>query len=140
MRRFLCFFRVVAAVAVVALLGACSAPRLPFIGEKEKSVKGFTPLTSSGLSTTKDLRADVVKLLMDGNDVERLRRAIKELNQGSELNWTNGNSGNLFTVRAIEPRPEPGPEQSRKVVVWGRKRGSDSTMVMTYRYRYNYRR
>ena len=76
---------------------------------------------------------------MNGNDVERLRRAIRSLNQGSELNWTNGDSGNLFTVRAIEPKPAPGPEQSRKVVVWGRKRGSGSTMVMTYRYHYNRR-
>lgn len=139
MRKFLRFSRVVAVIVAAAMLGACSMPRLPFIGKKEKSVKGFTPLSSSGLSTTKDLRADVVKILMDGSDVEKLRRAIGTLNQGSELNWTNGDTGNLFTVRAIEPRPAPGKEQSRKVVVWGKKKGGNSTMVMTYRYHYQRR-
>lgn len=136
MRKFFRFSRVVAVILAASVLGACSAPKLPFIGQREKSVKGFTPLSSSGLSTTKDLRADVVKLLMDAEDVERTRRAIKSLNQGSESNWTNSGTGNLFTVRAIEPRPAPGPKQSRKVVVWGRKRGSGDTMVMTYRYHY----
>ena len=139
MRRFFSFFRITAVVAVAALLGSCAVPKipLPFIGgDDEKNVQGFVPLSSPGLSTTKDIRADVVKILMDKDDIETLRDKIKSLRQGSESNWTNKKTGNIFTVRAIEPKPGPGDGMSRKVVVWGREKSSASTVVMTYRYHY----
>ncbi len=114
---------------------SCSGIKIPFISNDKEGPKleGLKPIASSGLSTTKDVRVDVVELLMEENDIKTLKRHIEELKSGAEANWTNKDTGNVFTVRAIESVSR-GESDSRKVVVWGRRKGDTRTMVKTYRY------
>ncbi|MGI9558615.1 MAG: hypothetical protein ACR2NQ_02955 [Thermodesulfobacteriota bacterium] len=140
MRRFFCFSRTVAVLAAAVLFSSCAA-QLPFFNKKdelqqaESKIAGLVPLESTGLSTTKDIRADVVDMLMDGDDMETLKSNISSLDKGSEHSWTNTDTGNTFTVRAVEPMPSA-QDGSRKIVVWGRKKGSSDTIVKTYRYHF----
>ncbi len=132
MRRFSGFASVVAALSVLFLLVSCVPKFIPFVGGEEEvpEFEGFVPLTSSGLSTTKDIRADVVRILMDKKDIEILKRNIRSLGAGEKANWTNKDTGNVYTVRMLEVDGDV----SRKFVVWGRKKEDTETMVKTYRY------
>lgn len=138
MRGFFSLARTLTVLFAVLFLASCSKIKVPFIGKDYKipKLEGLTPLASSGLSTTKDIRADVVEILMDADDVKILKKQIMKLEINSEANWTNANTGNTFTVRALEPVPEKDVAGSRKVVVWGRKKGGTKTMVKTYRYHF----
>ncbi|QMU55718.1 MAG: hypothetical protein GKS04_00720 [Candidatus Mycalebacterium zealandia] len=135
MNGFFAFFRMAALLIAVVFVASCSA-KIPFLGkESPPGLEGLVPLSSSGLSTTKDVRADVVKLLMDSDDTSYLRKKIISLERGGEANWTNKKTGNAFTVRAISSKPQD-EGGSRKVVIWGKKKGDRETVVKTYRYYY----
>ncbi|WP_462136965.1 hypothetical protein [Candidatus Mycalebacterium sp.] len=135
MNGFSAFSRMAALLIAVIFIASCSF-KIPFLGKEESSgLEGLAPLSSSGLTTTKDVRADVVKLLMNSDDTSFLRNKIISLEKGDEANWTNKKTGNAFTVRAISSKPE-GEGGSRKVVIWGRKKGDRETVVKTYRYYY----
>lgn len=140
MNGFFDFFRMAVLLLAVVFVASCSMKNpLAFMGkEKSSAAGGLVPLPSSGLPTTKDIRADVVQILMDSDDIEVLKRNILKLEQEDEASWTNKKTGNAFTVRAIGPissQPEGGGG-SRKIVIWGKKKGISETMVKTYRYYY----
>ncbi len=137
MRGFFSLSRVVGVFLATVFLASCSGINLPFFDKEDNGPKleGLTPLASSGLSTTKDIRVDVVEVLMDLHDVKILKKYIEKLDVGEEANWINKYTGNAFTVRALEALPEEEQEEpSRKVVVWGKKKGGEKTLVKTYRY------
>ncbi len=129
----------IAAVLICVFVFASCASRMPFVDKKTEAMnvklEGLVALPSSGKSTTKDIRADVVDTLMSPEDAATLKKHIKNLSDGSEANWANKTTGNVFTVRAIEPRPTT-EYGSRKIIVWGRHKGASETMVQTYRYHY----
>lgn len=136
MSGFFSFARAVTVLFAVLFLASCSGTK-PFTGSEVKvpKLEGLVPLASSEMSATNDLRADVVEILMDSDDANLLKRHIARLELGEEANWTNKKTDSSFTVRAIEPMPE-GDAGSRKIVVWGRKKGDTRTMVKTYRYHF----